>query len=387
MRRMACPERPDWQARAAEVGFKFHTAEGQRYWDERACYVFSIKQIEDDIEVATEQIAGLCYEAVEHVLGQERLLDRLGIPAALRDWIGRSWSERQRDLYGRMDFRYDGLGPPKLYEFNADTPTGLFEAAVFQWLWLEDMRTVGALPSHADQFNSIQERLIDAFAALAPEMPRLHFACVSGHAEDRGTVAYLEDCAHQGGIATSFLFMDEIGVDARSQFRDLDEMPIEALFKLYPWEWMLREQFATFLPGSGTRFIEPPWKMLLSNKGLLAVLWEMFPGHPNLLETYFADDPAASRLGGNFARKPLFGREGANIRLMTSGGRVVEAPGPYGVEGHVHQALATLPSFEGNYPVIGSWLVAGEPCGMGVREDDGPITRNSARFLPHAIID
>jgi glutathionylspermidine synthase len=37
-------------------------------------------------------------------------------------------------LYGRFDLAYRGDGPPKLLEYNADTPTALFEAAVVQWI-------------------------------------------------------------------------------------------------------------------------------------------------------------------------------------------------------------------------------------------------------------
>jgi glutathionylspermidine synthase len=126
--------------------------------------------------------------------------------------------------------------------------------------------------------------------------------------------------------------------------------------------------------------------MILSNKGLLAVLWQMFPDHELLPPAYFEDDPAAANgLGERYVKKPLLGREGANIEIV--GGDGTRLDGPYGAEGFVLQALQPMPDFDGNRPVLGSWVVAGEAGGMGIREERGPVTTNTARFVPHIIID
>ena len=111
-----------------------------------------------------------------------------------------------------------------------------------------------------------------------------------------GTLAYLEDCAHQAGLATVMIDMEAIGRTPHGLFVDAKNVPIDLLFKLYPWEWMMREAFGRYLPGAPTQFVEPPWKAILSNKGILPLLWAMFPGHPNLLPAYFDDDekPASS---------------------------------------------------------------------------------------------
>ena len=158
------------------------------------------------------------------------------------------------------------------------------------------------------------------------------------------------------------------------------------MFKLYPWEWMMRETFGASLPGASTQFVEPPWKAILSNKGILPLLWAMFPNHPNLLPAYFEGDEKVAELGASYARKPLYSREGANVDLVAEGNAVDRDEGPYGAEGFIRQALAPLPQFDGNYAVLGSWLAGEEPCGLNVREDASPITKNSSRFLPHAII-
>jgi glutathionylspermidine synthase len=149
---------------------------------------------------------------------------------------------------------------------------------------------------------------------------------------------------------------------------------------------MFQEAFGARLANAATRWIEPPWKAILSNKGILPLLWEMFPGHPNLLPAYFEDDPEAAKLDASFVRKPLYSREGANVALITGGVTLVEQQGPYGAEGFVRQAFASLPNFSGQYPVIGSWLIDHAPCGLSIREDENPVTGNTSRFLPHAIL-
>ncbi|MEC8697854.1 MAG: glutathionylspermidine synthase family protein, partial [Pseudomonadota bacterium] len=158
-------------------------------------------------------------------------------------------------------------------------------------------------------------------------------------------------------------------------------------FKLYPWEWLFAEEFAKNIPNSGTHFIEPAWKTILSNKGLLPLLWEMYEGHPNLLPAYFEGDPAAAELGDTFVRKPLYSREGQNIELRRDGKREMPHPGDYGSEGHIVQFYQPLPEFNGNYPMAGCWLVASQPAGMCIREDQTLITGDDARFIPHLILD
>jgi glutathionylspermidine synthase len=384
--RVACEERAGWRDHAARIGFAFHTIDGERYWDERAYYAFTLAQIERDLEAPTAELDAMCRELVARAVDDERILRLLQIPEPFWIYIAASWKRRDPSLYGRMDLRYDGHGPAKLLEYNADTPTSVFEAGVFQWLWLEDMKTRGALPNDADQFNSLHEKLVAAWREIGKD-GHLHLACAFESIEDRGTLAYLEDCARQGGLETTALPIEQIGRDAKGQFVDAKDRPIDLMFKLYPWEWMLRETFGRSLPGAATRWVEPPWKMVLSNKGILPLLWAMFPGHPNLLPAYFDDDDRAAALGRSYVRKPLYSREGANVDVMIEGRSADSDSGPYGREGFIRQALAPLPQFDGNYVVLGSWLAAGKPCGLSVREDATLITKNTSRFLPHAIVD
>jgi len=385
MQRLACPERDDWRVTAEQTGFEFHTIDGERYWDERACYAFTLDEIENQIEAPTGEIDAMCLELVACAVDDEEYLRRLKIPETFWPLISESWYRDEASLYGRFDLRFDGFGPAKLLEYNADTPTSIFEAAVFQWTWLEQAIERHIIPVHADQFNSIHERLIEAWKKLGAGR-HLHLTGTTENPEDAGTLAYLEDTARQGGLETTLIDIEDIGLRDDGSFVDLDDRPMGLVFKLYPWEWMFHDEFGARLAKAPTRWIEPPWKALLSNKGILPLLWEMFPDHPNLLPAFFEDDPKAASLGTSFVRKPLFSREGANVALVSEGMTVMEQQGPYGAEGFVRQALAPLPNFSGQYPVIGSWLVDHAPCGLSIREDENPITGNTSRFLPHAIL-
>jgi glutathionylspermidine synthase len=385
MRRIACAERDDWQATAASSGFDFHSDDGQRYWDERAYYALTLDEIERQIEAPTGEIHAMCLELVACAVGDERLLRQLQIPEAFWSFVAASWQRREPSLYGRIDLCFDGRGPAKLLEYNADTPTSLFEAAVFQWTWLEQAAARRIIPKDADQFNSLHERLIESWQTIAANRS-VHLAGAMASAEDAGTLAYLADTAQQAGLRTTLIDIAEIGMRDDGSFVDLDDAPIELAFKLYPWEWMFRETFGANLKGASTRWIEPPWKAILSNKGILPLLWAMFPRHPNLLPAFFDDDADAASLGTSYVRKPLYSREGANVTLVSAGSPIDTHDGPYGAEGFVRQALAPLPEFSGQYPVLGSWIVNGIPCGLSIREDDTPITGNMSRFVPHAIV-
>jgi len=370
MKRHNCNPRPDWREKVEGVGLTFHSHENGPYWDESGCYEFTAAEV-DTLEAAANRLHFLCIDAAEAVIKND-WWTRLGIPAAAVPSILNSWERDDFSLYGRFDLSYDGLTPPKLLEYNADTPTALVEASVAQWFWLQEIRP------QSDQFNSIHERLIEAWRRWAGQT--IHFSGIKEHAEDEMTVLYLRDTCEQAGVKTAHVYVEDIGWDAKQKcFLDLDLKRIEHCFKLYPWEWLWHEEFGTHLSGEPVRFIEPAWKMLLSNKGLLPVLWELFPDHPNLLPAY--DD--AVRLGQSYVRKPKLSREGSNVSWVEGGVTLEENGGDYGEEGYVYQAIASLPDFEGKHPIFGVWMIDHEAGGMGIREDTKRITGNLSRFVPH----
>ena len=387
MLRKTVEERPNWQDIAQANGFIFHHVDGDLYWDERACWQFTLDEVENRIEDPSTELYGLCLQLVDEACDSQQLMERLAIPEDMRDIVANSWRDGDPSLYGRFDFAYDGSGPAKLLEFNADTPTSIYETAFFQWGWLEDMIELGQLPPNADQFNRLHEALIERFQAIFEKDSLVHFSGVADHIEDRATVAYLEDLAGQAGMETRFVDISSIGMTEDGRFVDPEGLRIGALFKLYPWEDMLRESFAKNIPGSETLFIEPAWKSILSNKAMLPLLWERNEGHPNLLPTYFEYSPEGRDMSrGPHVRKPFFSREGADISLYDGQQRHRGPDEGYGAEGAIVQAYAPLARSGDNHAVIGSWIVGDEAVAMSIREDASPITRDLARYLPHVIL-
>ncbi|CAI3805576.1 glutathionylspermidine synthase family protein [Rheinheimera sp. MM224] len=383
MKKVACDERPGWRSYAESVGFEFHTFDGEAYWDETAYYQFNLRQIEQDLEEPTEELHQMALGLVDDVIRDEEKLRQLAIPEKFWDFVADSWRNKAPSLYGRLDLVYDGTGPAKLLELNYDTPTSLFETGFFQWVWLEDQIMRGKVPQGADQFNSLQDQLEAAFANLPLANP-LYFASVANSIEDKGTVMYLMDIAKQAGVDSRFIELEQLG-EASGQLVDMDGYAIGGLFKLYPWEFMVQEDFASVILSSETQWLEPGWKMLLSNKGILPLLWQKYQGHPNLLESHF-EQPGQS-FGAGWVRKPLFSREGANVELVTLSGEKISEPGPYADSPFIRQKLHPLPKFGDSYTMIGSWVVGNSAAGIGIREDNSLITKDSSRFLPHIILD
>jgi glutathionylspermidine synthase len=374
MQRIDSPPRPGWQKKVEAKGLIFHTTdEGNTYWDESAYYHFSRYQI-DQIEKATYALNDICLQAIDQIIHQNLFAD-FNIPPQYVDWLKRSWAEDENTIYGRFDLLYDGTQPPKLAEYNADTPTALLEAGVIQWFWLQDLHP------EEDQFNSIHERLIEAwqhYAEMVEDGEVVYFTSLEEHTEDVMTVNYQRDAAIQAGLKTEYLAIESLGWHAqRREFIDGRQRPIRHLFKLYPWEWMFQEEYGQHLLESRTKWLEPPWKVLLSNKALLPLLHEMFPDHPNLLAASW--EP----LQGCYVRKPVQGREGANIAVIDGGHEIISTDGEYGEQNVIYQEFFPTPRFNGRSIVIGSWFVNGYACGMGIREDESIITSNTSRFVPH----
>lgn len=384
MDKVTIAERPDWRDTADRMGFRFHTIDGERYWDERAYYRFTTAEI-DHLEQATHAVHEMCMTLVDTVANSEALMAKLAIPAAYHDLIYNSWRIAQPHLYGRMDFSYDGQGAAKLLELNYDTPTSLLESAAFQLVWFEERLAQGHLPAQADQFSLIAELMQARFELFNDGTP-FHFSAIAGSVEDRGTTDFMRAMAEHIGIETHHIDVQHIGLNAAGHFVDMAGQPIQRLFKLHPWEHIFQEPFGTAIAQSGTQFVEPAWKAILSNKGILPMLWAHFPDHPNLLPA-FRDEGTSRPLPKGWVRKPFFSREGANIELCTQDGQRESAPGPYHDAPYILQALAPLPRFGDSYTLIGSWTIGDQAAGISIREDDSLITKDTSRFLPHIIAD
>jgi glutathionylspermidine synthase len=374
MNRIRLDPRPNWQKRVEEYGLMFHTLRGEPYWDESAAYQLTTYEV-NQLELAANTLHEMCLELVQEVIDQ-RMFGLFLIPKEFEELVIRSWEDDEPGVYGRFDLAFDGVGPPKLLEYNADTPTALLEASIVQWTWLKDVDERG------DQFNSIHERLIEAWQFLREKDDGpIHFAAQEGVPEDYITVEYLRDTAIQAGFDTDYLDVEAIGWDESVRaFVDRSGRPIHRLFKLYPWEWIVREDFGQNVLRSRMRWVEPAWKMILSCKSILPMLYERHPDSPFLLPASF--EP----MEGSYVKKPVHAREGANITVVINGQTRIATDGVYTDGPNVYQGLAPMKAHDGRYPVFGTWIVNGVACGVGIREDETLVTQNTSRFIPHQMI-
>jgi glutathionylspermidine synthase len=383
MKRNVITPRDGWKKWCEGIDFPWHTQGGVPYWNERACYEFTAAQI-DQIEAAAEKAHGMCMELVGDIITRGRY-EGFGFPKRLLEVIvpaiEMSWKRRDPSFYGRFDFGMKFVGGKlgiKMYEYNADTPTSLYEASVVQWLWKQALN----LP---DQFNSIEEKM-DAFFRSHPAAHMYFVALRDAGLEDWGTIGYIAERARECGKGVSMLPVEDLGWDEASKsFIDKKNAPVGTVFKLYPTEWMFGDEYAVKMGVTSTRWIEPPWKVLLSSKAVLPLLWERFPNHPLLLPSFFERE-GDKMMQGDWIKKPLFSREGANVSFVTSGVEVQAAGSHhsdfYAAYGYIGQQRFDPSKFDGMMPVIGAWIVNGEPAGMGIREDAG-VTGNGSQFVPH----
>ncbi|WP_187477536.1 glutathionylspermidine synthase family protein [Amniculibacterium sp. G2-70] len=374
MKRISIQPRQNWEEKIQDVGFLYY----KDYYNEQNAYTFSLDEI-NKIEKATNEIFDLCIRTVDFIV-EENLLQDFKIPSQYHEIIKKSWKEDHISFYGRFDLGYNSNTQEiKLLEFNADTPTSLVEASIVQWFWLQDFNDT------YDQFNSIHDRLVAHMKTCHPYLlgkQKVFFSSVSDSQEDYITTKYLEDCAHQAGILTSYLPIHEISLGDGSFCTPQGEM-IENIFKLYPYEWMFHEEFGEALISNFDfcTWIEPFYKSIMSNKMFMVYLSRLFPDSPYILKCQ--TDPEGLI---NYVKKPLLSREGANIEIIKNGMSIEKTEGDYGEEGFVYQDYFELPVFDGQTPILGSWLIGGEAAGLGIRESSTLITTNTSRFVPHFII-
>ena len=375
-----------------DIGMTWHTDhDGSDYISSE------LVRVSGDQAEAYYAAANALYDMFVAAAGQvvtQRRYAELGIPENLIELIEDSWAKDDLHLYGRFDLAggLDGL-PIKLIEFNADTPTSLFETAIVQWAIL---RANGM--DETRQFNNVHEMLRDQFRRLVTgndplDLFRMRyrdqailFSSIRDLAEDERTVRYLQEIAHEAGFYNDFSYLDEVGFIADQGVFNKDQQLADWWFKLFPWEDIggseaeltaILEQIAG---GGRTRFINPAYTLLFQSKGLMKVLCELYPDSPYLLHTDFT--PPAR---GGYVRKKMFGREGANMTLMGADGQTLAATdGPYSARGDIYQELAELPrDSAGNYYQAGVFYVW-EACGLGFRRG-GMILDNLSKFVGHIV--
>jgi glutathionylspermidine synthase len=377
MERIATGARADLVRRITELGLPAEHDDGTPYLIADAGYALDKTEI-DEIYDASVELERLCLELVNRVVNED-LFDRFDLSPLAARLVADSWDRQARNLIGRFDLAWRPGSPPRLLEYNAETPVALVEAARFQAEWCA-LAVPGAL-----QFNEIEGRLVEAWRSFGlPRLP-VHFTGAADDAEATLTLDFLAATARASGLEAVRLDLDAIGWDGE-KFLDADDRPIRTLFKLYPWAWLVEDDFGPHIESSGLVAIEPAWKMLLADKRMLPLLHEMFPGHPNLLPASLDADAIA----GPAVAKPALGRDGAGVKLFANGlgaastGGDSQEPDPR--DGPlVYQTMAELEK-SGTASVLAStWMVASQPAGLALREADGDFVGSTARFVPHFV--
>lgn len=375
------------------IGFVWHTD------SDNSSYV------SDEIVVISEEEANAYYEATnelydmfaqtgQYVIDND-LFHELNIPFNLVEVIKESWeNEVHWHLYSRFDLAGGIDGQPiKLIEFNADTPTSLFETAIIQWAMLKKNGL-----DEASQFNSLYESLKDNFKriiTLDTDIEKFEeyystlgwkilFSSISTSAEDINTTKLLQHIASEAGFNTDFEFIENVQFNDEGIYKN-DEA-FEFWFKLIPWENIGIEEselallLTQIIKDKKAIIFNPAYTLMFQSKGFMKILWDLYPNHPLLLETSF--EPL---VGKKQVEKRCFGREGANTKIINIDGSIeLETSGEY--EGHkaIYQEFVEFPKDEkGNLYQAGVFY-AYEACGLGFRRG-GKILNNMSKFVGHMI--
>jgi glutathionylspermidine synthase len=341
---------------------------------------------------AAAELYDLFIEAAQHVI-DHRLYDQLDIPPSLIEMIEKTWDDDAHfHLIGRFDLAGGLDGQPiKLIEFNADTPSLIFEVALIQWLLLRHNEL-----DEERQFNRLYETLKESFlktksrhrnfGKVDSPIPCALFSCFNLGKEDENTTRLLEEIAYEAGFITSFEYIDDVFFSDEKGIISPEGESFDYWYKLVPYELMTVEEphlveiLTNIIRRQQAVLLNPPYALLFQSKGILKVLWELFPDHPLLLET--AREPSP---GKSWVEKKTFGREGANIRILDhTGQELAGTPGDYDRYRAVYQKFAELPrDSEGRLYQAGVFFSC-EPCGLGFRRERG-IIRNFSQFVGHIV--
>lgn len=362
----------------------------------------TLPYITDDMVVVSEQEAEQYYvaanelyemfiEAGQHVFDTNRL-EELGIPENLHKLVKYSWNnDKQWHLYGRFDLSGGIDGKPiKLIEFNADTATCIPETAVVQWASLKANNL-----DESQQFNTLYERLVENFREIQRQNPNfeptLLISTMRDYPEDDTNMQVLGEAAKEAGFEIAFEYIEEVEFSPiegiyKQNSQDGSFTKYDYWFKLIPWEYIgwdepeLADILTNMVINQKAVILNPAYTLLFQSKGILKVLWELYPNHPLLLQT---ENKAIQ--GKASVEKVLFGREGANVRILSADGYALEKnDGEYFEQNTVFQEYTEfLQDKSGSYYQAGVFF-AGEACGLGFRKG-GKIIDNKAQFCGHII--
>lgn len=376
-----------------EVGMAWHTdSDGTPYIMNE---IIAVTQDEAEAYyTAANELYEMYVQAAQHVIDNELFLE-LDIPFNLVSQIKRSWERDELHLYGRFDLAggIDGL-PIKLIEFNADTPTSLFETAVVQWALLKANGM-----DEESQFNNVYEAIQKNFQRLLTgeddpanfanyyQYQNILFSSIGGLPEDERTTRFLQGMASDAGFQTDYCYMGEAAFSEQDGIFNPSHTRFDYWFKLYPWEDIaLQTDGITGILEDISRnqactILNPAYTLLFQSKGIMKVLYELFPNSSYLLET--RTQPLQ---GKKQVSKTMFGREGANTTILDAAGRVLKSlGGEYDNYRKVYQEFAEFPQDREGRSYQAGVFYAWEGCGLGFRRG-WEILDDMSKFVSHRIV-
>jgi len=377
------------------IGFTWHTdADKSSYITDE---VVSLSESEAEAFYnATNELYDMYVNAAEHVLEND-LFHELNIPFNLVEVIKESWeNDVHWHLYGRFDLAGGLDGKPiKLIEFNADTPTALYETAIIQWALLKANNL-----DEMTQFNSLYEALKDnfkRFITLDTDVEKFEeyykdlnwkilFSSISGNDEEEHTTKLLQHIASEAGYQTEFEYIDKVEFSDEGISKNAELY--EFWFKLIPWEDIaiaegeLAVILTELIKNRKAIIFNPAYTLLFQSKGILKILWDLYPNHPLLLESSF--EPLQNK---KQVEKPCFGREGANIAIINSDNSLeFKTEGEYHNFKPVYQEYTEFAKDTQGDSYQAGVFYAYEACALGFRKG-GVILDNGSKFVGHIIED
>ena len=374
------------------IGFGWHTdLDGSRYIADELVSITD-DEAEKFYEAANE-LYDMYVAAAEYVIDND-LFHELAIAFNLVDIIKASWeNDVHWHIYGRFDLAGGIDGKPiKLIEFNADTPTSLFETAIIQWAMLKFNNI-----NEAKQFNNLYEALVENFKRLITleedtskfdeyyEGWKILFSSIAGNNEDENTTRLLEAAARDAGFECGFAFVDEVGFDDDEGIF-WNEKNWEYWFKLIPWEMIAIDEsdlaliIKNIINNQKAIILNPAYTLLFQSKGIMKILWDLYPNHPLLLQSSF--EPLK---GKKQVKKPFLAREGANVSIINSDGSIeAQNGGEYDNGKFLYQEFAEFAKDSNGDSYQAGVFFAFEGCALGFRKGKD-IIDNYSKFVGHII--
>lgn len=368
---------------------------------DRQRYFCISETAEKEIKRATNELHAMFLYATDVVMQDETLLEKFNIPHAVWPKLQMSWNNRRNQMItGRFDFSMSERGL-KVYEYNADSASCYFECGELQGRWAKASGiTEGWSPG-----EDLHQHLVDAWRRAGVE-GTLHIL-QDDDLEESYHALYMQSALAKAGIDSKIIKgLEGLHWDAEGHVIDREGLRVQWIWKTWAWETaldQLREECSvdetrallhapSEVPDGSPRLVdvllrkdvlvfEPFWTLIPSNKAILPVLWQLFPGHPYLLEAAFElNDSLATQA---HVMKPIAGRCGFNISIVEpETGVLKETGGQFGHQDYIVQQFFPLPHIGEHNVQLCSFSVDGTFAGSCLRADRSLVITTHSDLLP-----